>query len=218
MELQPPAKFASAAEYLPAARTLPALRRAAEKCRACDLWRTGTQTVFGEGARAARVVLVGEQPGDQEDLQGRPFVGPAGRLLDEALEEAGIRRPHTYLTNIVKHFRWEAPARGERRLHKKPSGPEIRACKPWFEAEMEALHPKVVVCLGATAAQALLGSSFKVTRERGKPQRSVNGHPTVIATVHPSSVLRAPTAEARRKARRAFVEDLRAVALEIART
>jgi DNA polymerase len=162
-------------------------------------------------------VFVGEQPGDQEDISGKPFVGPAGRLLDEALEEAGIDRTAAYVTNVVKHFKWEPTERGERRLHKKPGDSEIRTCRPWLDAEVEALHPRVVVCLGATAAQAVLGKSFRVTRDRGKPKRSVNGGPTVIATVHPSSVLRAPGSEARREARASLVADLRVVARELAR-
>jgi uracil-DNA glycosylase family protein len=217
IKTQPPSKFGSAAEFFPSSRALPDLQRAALDCRACDLWRTGTQTVFGEGGREAEVVFVGETPGDQEDRQGRPFVGPAGRLLDEALQEAGIDRSHIYVTNVVKHFKWEPLGRGDRRLHKKPSDAEIKACKPWLEAEIEALQPRVLVCLGSTAAQALLGKSFRVTRDRGKPLPSQNGGPTVIATVHPSSVLRAPDENARREARRAFFADLRVVAREIRR-
>jgi uracil-DNA glycosylase family protein len=217
IKAQPPSKFGSATEFFPPSRALPELQRAALDCRACDLWRTGTQTVFGEGGREAEVVFVGETPGDQEDRQGRPFVGPAGRLLDEALQEAGIDRSHIYVTNVVKHFKWEPLGRGDRRLHKKPSDAEIKACKPWLEAEIEALQPRVLVCLGSTAAQAMLGKSFRVTRDRGKPLPSQNGGPTVIATVHPSSVLRAPD-EARREAKRAFFADLRVVAREIRRT
>jgi uracil-DNA glycosylase family protein len=217
IKLQPPRTFTSAAEFFPTSRNIPMLEAAAKECRACDLWRTGTQTVFGEGGRKADVVLVGEQPGDQEDLQGQPFVGPAGRLLDEALEEAGIDRSQTYVTNVVKHFKWEPAGRGERRLHKKPSDAEIRACKPWLEAEIEALHPRVLVALGATAAQAIMGKGFRVTKDRGKPIPSPNGGPTVIATVHPSSVLRAPTSEARRAAHADLVADLRVVAREISR-
>lgn len=217
IRLQPPSTFTSAVEFFPGSRSLPALERAARGCKACDLWRTGTRTVFGTGGRTAEVVFVGEQPGDQEDREGEPFVGPAGRLLDDALEEAGIDRSQVYVTNVVKHFKWELTERGERRLHKKPSDGEIRACKPWLEAEVEALQPRVVVCLGATAAQALLGKSFRVTRDRGKPQRGVNGGPTVMATVHPSSVLRAPGSEARREARASLVADLRIVAHELKR-
>jgi uracil-DNA glycosylase len=217
IRLQPPASFKSAEAFFPSARTLPALQSAARSCQACDLWRCGTQTVFGAGARRAAVVLVGEQPGDQEDREGEPFVGPAGRLLDEALEEAGIDRAQAYVTNVVKHFKWEPMGRGERRLHKKPSDAEIRACKPWFEAEVDALQPRVVVCLGATAAQAVLGKQFRVTRERGKPHRFGAGGPTVIATVHPSSVLRAPGSAERSEARAGLVADLRLVARELAK-
>jgi uracil-DNA glycosylase len=217
IKLQPSSSFTSAEEFFPRSRTLPALEKAARGCQACDLWRTGTQTVFGGGSRRADVVLVGEQPGDQEDREGKPFVGPAGRLLDEALEEAGIDRSQAYVTNVVKHFKWEPMGRGERRLHKKPSDAEIRACKPWFEAEVEALQPRVVVCLGATAAQAVLGKQFRVTRDRGKPKRDADGGPTVVATVHPSSVLRAPDSEARREAKQALIADLRVVARELGR-
>ena len=183
----------SAAEYLPAARTLSALREAAAGCRACPLWRTGTQTVFGEGAKASDVMLVGEQPGDKEDQAGRPFVGPAGRLLDEALAEAGIDRTRAYVTNVVKHFKWQA--RGKRRIHAKPSWTEMTACKPWLEAELEAVEPDVLVCLGATASQALLGRQFRVTKERGRPLES-DLAPHVLATIHPSAVLRGDDREA----------------------
>jgi uracil-DNA glycosylase family protein len=214
IRLQPASEFTSAAEYFPPSRSIAALERAARGCRACDLWRTGSQTVFGAGGRSASVVFLGEQPGDQEDREGAPFVGPAGRLLDELLGEAGLDRSEAYVTNVVKHFKWEPMGRGERRLHKKPSEPEIRACKPWLEAEVEALRPRVLVCLGATAAQAVLGKSFRVTRDRGKPQRPPDGGPVVIATVHPSSVLRTPGSEARRAARAALVADLRVVARE----
>src|SRR2546423_10174392 len=155
----------TAAPLIPDKPTIPKLRAAAATCRACDLWKTGTQTVFGEGGPKPRVVLVGEQPGDQEDLQGRPFVGPAGKILDRALEEAGIDRKEIYVTNAVKHFKWEP--RGKRRIHKKPNSLEITACKPWLEAEIDLLRPNVIVCLGATAAQALLGRQFKVSTERG---------------------------------------------------
>jgi uracil-DNA glycosylase len=217
IKAQPPSTFKPATEFFPRSRALPELQRAALDCRACDLWRTGTQTVFGEGGREAEVVFVGETPGDQEDRQGRPFVGPAGRLLDEGLQEAGIDRSHIYVTNVVKHFKWEPLGRGERRLHKKPSDAEIKTCKPWLEAEIEALQPRVLVCLGSTAAQALLGKAFRVTRERGKPLPSRNGGPTVIATVHPSSVLRARTDAERQAAKRAFFADLRVVAREIKR-
>jgi uracil-DNA glycosylase family protein len=189
--------------------TLSDLQKQAASCRACDLWKRGTQTVFGEGSETAKVVLVGEQPGDKEDLAGHPFVGPSGRLLDQALEEAGIERTETYVTNIVKHFKWEE--KGKRRIHKKPNHIEIAACRRWFDAELERLKPEVIVCLGATPAQALLGKDFRVTKDRGKPIRSPLAR-YVIATVHPSSILRAPDEEARKVQRKEFVDDLRAVA------
>jgi uracil-DNA glycosylase family protein len=196
----------SAAEYLPSTRGLTALREAAASCRACPLWRTGTQTVFGEGARASDVMLVGEQPGDKEDLAGRPFVGPAGKLLDEALEAAGIDRTRAYVTNAVKHFKWQA--KGKRRIHAKPAWAEIAACRPWLDAELEAVKPEVLVCLGATAAQALLGRQFRVTRERGRPVDS-DLAPNVVATIHPSAVLRA---DDREREFRGLVQDLQVVA------
>jgi uracil-DNA glycosylase len=196
----------SAAEYLPLSRSLSALRDAAAGCQACPLWRTGTQTVFGEGEKAAEVMLVGEQPGDQEDKAGRPFVGPAGRLLDEALEEAGVDRTRAYVTNVVKHFKWQA--RGKRRIHAKPSWSETTACLPWFEAELEAVRPEVLVCLGATAAQALLGRQFRVTRERGRPVES-DLAPHVLATIHPSAVLRS---DDRDREFQGLVADLKVVA------
>ena len=196
----------SAAEYLPTSRTLTALREAAAGCRACPLWRTGTQTVFGEGARTADVMLVGEQPGDKEDVAGRPFVGPAGKLLDEALDEAGIDRSRAYVTNVVKHFKWQA--KGRRRIHAKPAWAEIAACRPWLEAELDVVKPDVLVCLGATAAQALLGRQFRVTRERGQPVLS-DLAPHVLATIHPSAVLRA---DDREKEFRGLVDDLQVVA------
>src|ERR671912_1119741 len=152
-------------DLIPPRPTLPALKNAAADCRACDLWKKGTQTVFGEGSRRVNVMFVGEQPGNEEDLTGRPFVGPAGRLFDNALEEAGIDRKQTYVTNVVKHFKWEP--RGKRRIHKKPNTIEIAACKPWVEAEIASIKPKVIVCLGATAAQALLGKHFRVSTQRG---------------------------------------------------
>jgi uracil-DNA glycosylase family protein len=183
----------SAAEYLPASRSLAALREAAAGCQACPLWRAGTQTVFGEGAKASDVMLVGEQPGDKEDQAGRPFVGPAGRLLDDALAEAGIDRSRAYVTNVVKHFKWQA--RGKRRIHAKPSWTEMMACKPWLEAELEAVKPEVLVCMGATASQALLGRQFRVTKERGR-QLGSDLAPHVVATIHPSAVLRADDREA----------------------
>jgi uracil-DNA glycosylase family protein len=196
----------SAAEYLPPQRSLTALREAAAGCRACPLWRTGTQTVFGEGAKSSDVMLVGEQPGDKEDQEGRPFVGPAGRLLDEALEEAGIDRSRAYVTNVVKHFKWQA--RGTRRIHAKPTWTEMMACKPWLEAELEAVRPDVLVCLGATASQALLGKQFRVTKERGRALDSELA-PHVLATIHPSAVLRA---DDREREFAGLVDDLRVVA------
>ena len=195
----------TAAPFLPARRTLPALRRAAEGCRGCHLWRNATQTVFGAGKAGARVVLVGEQPGDSEDRQGVPFVGPAGKLLDEALAEAGIDRKLAYVTNLVKHFKWEP--RGKRRIHSKPNASEIRACLPWLRAELDALAPAAVVCLGATAAQALLGKAFRVSTQRGRWLQCELA-PRVLATVHPSSLLRAPDPETRRAEMRRFVADL----------
>ena len=188
---------------------LPALRVAAADCKACELWKRGTQTVFGEGTRNAEIVLVGEQPGDKEDLAGKPFVGPAGRLLDRALEEAGIERGRAYVTNVVKHFKWTG--KGKRRIHQKPNAEEIRACRPWLDAELAAVRPKVLVALGATAAQALLGTRFRLTRERGRPVES-DLAPTVLATVHPSSVLRMPDADARRRAYADLVADLEVAA------
>jgi DNA polymerase len=175
------------------------------------LWAKATQTVFGEGSAHARVVFVGEQPGDREDLEGRPFVGPAGRLLDEALAQAGISRDDVYVTNAVKHFRWEGAARGKRRIHKKPRASEINACRPWLDAELEVVRPEVVVCLGATAAQALLGRDFSVLRQRGKFVDSPLAA-RVMATVHPSSILRAPDSETRKLEMRRFVADLRPIA------
>jgi DNA polymerase len=185
------------------------LRSEAADCRACPLWQTGTQTVFGEGAARAKIVFVGEQPGDQEDKQGRPFVGPAGRLLDEGLELAGIDRSSAYVTNAVKHFKWTA--RGKRRIHAKPSWSEVAACHPWLEGELEAIRPEVLVCLGATAAQALLGRQFRVTKERGTWVDSELA-PRVTATIHPSSILRQRTDEDRHREMAGFVEDLKLVA------
>jgi len=191
---------------LPLHPTIPSLQKAAKDCRACDLWQRGTQTVFGEGAPHAKVVFVGEQPGDKEDLEGKPFVGPAGALLDKALVEAGIDRAKVYVTNAVKHFKWEP--RGKRRIHKKPNAAEIAACRPWLEAEIAVLKPNVVVCLGATAAQALLGRDFRVTQHRGEfVESSIAPH--VMATVHPSSILRAPDDETRHEEMRRFVADLK---------
>jgi DNA polymerase len=175
----------------------------------CELWHCATQTVFGEGDPHARVMLVGEQPGDKEDIEGRPFVGPAGRLLDRALDEAGIDRATTYVTNAVKHFRWEA--RGKRRIHRKPSGGQIKACHPWLEQEIGAVRPELIVCLGATASQSLLGSAFRLTKHRGE-LIEVAGLPPVTATVHPSSILRAPDDASRTDEMERFVADLRAAA------
>lgn len=196
----------TAAEFVPRRRTLPALARAADSCRGCELYRRATQTVFGEGTASARLVLIGEQPGDEEDREGRPFVGPAGRLLDQLLEFAGIDRSDTYVTNAVKHFSWME--RGKRRLHKKPTARQIAACRPWWEAELEVIEPQGVICLGATAAQALLGRSFRVTQHRGEIQRDSNAW-WIMATWHPSAALRAPDSESRRKLRTELVSDFR---------
>jgi uracil-DNA glycosylase len=199
----------SAAAYVPEKPTLPRLREAAAGCQACPLWETGTQTVFGEGAARATVMFVGEQPGDQEDRQGRPFVGPAGRLLDEALVEAGVDRTAAYVTNAVKHFKWEP--RGKRRIHAKPNWAELAACRPWLEAELAAVRPRVLVCLGATAAQSLLGKQFRVTKERGTwVDSDLAEH--VTATIHPSAILRQRDDESRHREMRAFVQDLKLVA------
>src|SRR4029453_12472056 len=198
----------SAADFLPAGRTVPALREAAADCRGCHLWELGTQTVFGEGPEDASAFFVGEQPGDHEDRAGRPFVGPAGRLFDQALEAAGIDRAGVYVTNSVKHFKWQA--RGKRRIHQKPNAAEVAACKPWLEAELEAVKPRVLVLLGATAAQALPGRQFRVTQPRGKLLDSDLAE-AVTATVHPSSILRGEPQE-REANFAAFVDDLRVVA------
>ena len=200
---------------LPPRPTLPSVKAVAKDCKACDLYKRGTQTVFGEGPGRADVMLVGEQPGDAEDLAGRPFVGPAGRLLDKGLEEAGIDRDSVYVTNVVKHFKWEP--RGKRRIHAKPNAAEIGACRPWLETEIALVQPRVLVCLGATAAQALLGRSFKVSTQRGEFVPSPLA-PLVTATVHPSSILRAPDDASRREETRRFVEDLRKVAAAIAQS
>ncbi len=196
----------SAEDLIPDQPTLGSLREAAADCRACDLGERGTQTVFGEGRRRAKVMLIGEQPGNEEDLTGKPFVGPAGRLLDDALEEAGIDRSQTYVTNVVKHFKWEP--RGKRRIHKKPNAREIAACRPWLEAEIALIKPTVIVALGATAAQALLGPQFRVTKQRGQFIESTLA-PYVMATVHPSSILRAPDDDTRRLEYRRFIDDLK---------
>ncbi len=199
----------SVADLIPDRPTIANVRAAAKDCQACDLWKRGTQTVFGEGARRADLVLVGEQPGDQEDLSGHPFVGPAGRLLDRALADAGIARSTVYVTNVVKHFKWEP--RGKRRIHKKPNAAEISACRPWLDTEVELVKPRGIICLGATAAQALLGKQFRVTAHRGEFIPSPLA-PVVLATVHPSSLLRAPDEDTRRTETARFVEDLRTVA------
>jgi uracil-DNA glycosylase family protein len=199
----------TAAVYLPPRPTLPKLRAAAAGCRACPLWQIGTQTVFGEGAADAQVMFVGEQPGDQEDKQGRPFVGPAGRILDQALALAGIDRGTTYVTNAVKHFKWQP--RGKRRIHAKPTWSEMTACRPWLEAELAVVSPRVLVCLGATAAQSLLGKQFRVTKERGRwVESELAEH--VTATIHPSAILRQRDEESRQREMESFVDDLKLVA------
>lgn len=200
---------------LPDKPTLASVREISKGCKACDLYKRGTQTVFGEGPSRAEVMMVGEQPGDAEDVAGQPFVGPAGRLLDRALEEAGIDRSTVYVTNVVKHFKWEP--RGKRRIHAKPNAAEIGACRPWLETEIALVKPRVLVCLGATAAQALLGRGFKVTQQRGEFVPS-DLAPLVTATVHPSSILRASDDESRRREMREFVADLAQVARKLART
>ena len=203
----------TAAPLIPANPTLEKLRDAARTCRACNLWERATQTVFGEGAAKARVMLLGEQPGDREDLAGRPFVGPAGWLLDKALERAGIAREVVYVSNVVKHFNWEP--RGKRRIHKKPNAGEIAACRPWLDTEIALVKPRAIVCLGATAAQALLGRTFKVTAHRGEFVPSPLA-PIVVATVHPSSLLRAPDDETRHRETARFIDDLKRVARRLA--
>jgi uracil-DNA glycosylase len=208
-----PASTGSAADFIPARPTLPKLREAAAGCRGCQLWIDATQTVFGEGPRTAEVMLVGEQPGDQEDRQGHPFVGPSGRLLDEGLAAAGIDRRRVYVTNAVKHFKFVRIELTRRRLHKKPNTGEVRACRPWLEQELRLIQPRVIVALGSTAAQALLGNQFRVTHQRGQPVQSPLAE-TVIATVHPSAVLRAPSA-ARERARQEFFADLEVVAAHL---
>lgn len=201
----------SAADFLPERKTLPNLREAVQRCQGCDLWKRATQAVFGEGKPGAEVMLVGEQPGDQEDFQGRPFVGPAGKLLDKALAIAGIDRDDVYVTNVVKHFKWEP--RGKRRIHKKPNAIQVAACRPWFDQEVRVVRPRIIVCLGATAAQALLGRNFKVTRDRGNiiSQDGIR----FVATVHPSSILRVSDEQSRHVEMERFIEDLRVVAGQI---
>lgn len=200
-------RYQTAAPLVPESGDLETLRRAATGCTACPLHETGTQTVFGEGPQDAKVMVVGEQPGDREDVEGHPFVGPAGRLLDEVLAEAGIDRRAVYVTNAVKHFKWEP--RGKRRLHKKPNAGEIAACHPWLEAEIAAVKPGLVVALGATAAQALLGKDFRLTRHHGEVFPLNGNGPFAAATLHPSAVLRTPAPEAREIRREQLVADLR---------
>ena len=199
----------SAADYVPASRNLTVLKGASRNCRGCDLYINATQTVFGAGKSKARVMFVGEQPGDKEDLAGEPFVGPAGALLSRAMDEAGIDRSAAYVTNAVKHFKFEL--RGKKRIHKKPASMEIAACRPWLNSEIEAVHPEIIVCLGATAAQSLLGKNFRVTKQRGELIASELA-PQILATVHPSSILRAPDEESRHREYAAFVSDLKVVA------
>jgi uracil-DNA glycosylase len=203
------AEQTSAEPFLPLRLNLKSLREAAENCQGCDLYKNATQTVFGEGSRRAPLILLGEVPGDEEDREGRPFVGPAGRLLDEALEEVGLSRDEVYVTNAVKHFRWEP--RGKRRLHKKPTTRQIEACKPWLHAEILVVKPEVIVCLGATAAQAMLGRDFRITKHRGKFFKGEHAA-WISATYHPSAILRAPDKEDRDRKRAEFVDDLRRAA------
>jgi len=191
----------------PDSSSLTTVRAAADHCTACHLYKLGTQTVFGEGPKRATMMLVGEQPGDYEDVAGKPFVGPAGKIMDRALEEAGIDRSEVYVTNAVKHFKWEP--RGKRRIHQKPNSREIAACRPWLEAELRIVRPKLVVAMGATASQTIFGPGFRVTRERGKVLSSKLA-PRVLATVHPSSLLRQPDEESREREYKHFVSDLRA--------
>jgi uracil-DNA glycosylase family protein len=212
----------TAEPFVPEVRSLPVLRKAVQQCRGCDLYRNATQAVFGEieekpkaGQRGVAVMMIGEQPGDKEDIEGRPFVGPAGKLLDQCLEEASIERSQVYVTNAVKHFKWEP--RGKRRIHEKPNMREIKACRPWLDAEIETVTPKLIVCLGATAAQALLGSSFKVTKQRGTLQH-IEGLAPIIATVHPSSILRAQTDEDRQQEMTSFITDLKRVSKYLKKT
>jgi DNA polymerase len=193
---------------IPPRPTIKKLQAVAADCQACDLWRIGTQTVFGEGKQTSTVMFVGEQPGDKEDLAGTPFVGPAGALLDRALAEAGIDRTTVYVTNVVKHFKWEP--RGKRRIHKKPNAAEITACRPWFQAEIDVVKPQAIVCLGSTAAQAVIGPKFRVSVQRAQFVES-NLAPLVTATVHPSSILRAPTDEARHEEMQRFIDDLKTI-------
>jgi DNA polymerase len=198
----------TAAPLIPTRPTIAKLQAAAASCKACHLWENATLTVFGEGKPRATVMFIGEQPGDKEDLSGHPFVGPAGAVFDKALAEAGIDRKQVYVTNVVKHFKWEP--RGKRRIHKKPNGAEITACRPWLEAEIAVVKPLAIVCLGATAAQAVISPKFRVTLERARPAKS-DLAPLVTATVHPSSILRAPSEQARREDMRHFIDDLKTI-------
>src|SRR5687767_11691354 len=204
-----PGGVRSAAPFVPKTTSVRALNAAAHECRGCDLYKAATQVVFGAGPRAAQVMFVGEQPGDQEDRQGEPFVGPAGAMLDKALADAGIPRDRVYVTNAVKHFKWEP--RGKRRIHKKPRASEVKACRPWLEAELRAVKPAVVVCLGATAAQSMLGASFKLMQQRGQVVSSPAAA-RIVATIHPSAVLRAPDSESGKAACAMLVADLKVVA------
>jgi uracil-DNA glycosylase len=203
----------SAAEFVPPSRELPALAKAAARCRGCKLYCNATQVVFGEGPPTASVMFVGEQPGDQEDRAGKPFVGPAGQLLDDMMERAGIPRGEVYVTNAVKHFKFEP--RGTRRIHSKPSAREVGACRPWLEAEIDAVKPEIIVCLGATAAQSLMGSGFRVTQQRGQPISDTKWAPWVIATYHPSALLRVPDETMREQMHGQFLDDLKLVAKRI---
>ena len=207
--------YPSALEFLPKSHTLPALRKAAQACKGCPLYSHATQAVFGEGATNAEIILIGEQPGDHEDIEGKPFVGPAGNLLDKCLEDAGIERSQVFITNAVKHFKWEP--RGKRRLHKKPTLREIAACRPWLDAEIETVQPRLLICLGATAAQGLLGKKFLVTKHRGEIVELEN-YPPITATIHPSAILRAPDDESRHRERAQFIEDLKVAARHVSRS
>ena len=202
-------EIGTAAPLIPPRPTLNKLKVAAAGCQACDLWKTGTQTVFGEGETSSTVMFVGEQPGNAEDLKGRPFVGPAGGLLDKALDEAGIDRTKVYVTNVVKHFKWEP--RGKKRIHKKPNAAEITACRPWLQAEIDLIKPRVIICLGSTAAQAIIGPKFKVSTQRATFVESPLA-PFVTATVHPSSILRAPSDDRRHEEMTRFIDDLKKIA------
>lgn len=210
----PREKFLTATPFLPSRETIESLRDAARCCQGCDLFSRATQTVFGEGAAHASIMFIGEQPGDKEDLAGHPFVGPAGRILDEALAAAGIDKSAVYVTNAVKHFNWAPDQRGKRRIHKKPRYSEIQACRPWLDAEISITRPQIIICLGATAAQALLGKEFSVTRQRGKFVPSPLA-PRVMATVHPSSILRAQDDDSRHEQKQAFIRDLAFAAREL---